>query len=397
MMRRSDRAVTAPQEIRDILDRCKVCRLAMADAAGLYIVPMNFGYTLEEGRLTLYFHSAREGRKIDAITAAPQVAFEMDGGHALTAGDAPCDYSYRYESITGTGRAAFCRTAEEKAAGLRAIFLHQTGQDFAFTAFPRVELACGNHAAGFFVTTQLIIKRDAFDRQVVALLHLLQVFFEESKTILIGVTELFVELVELHKDTCIGGVERISLFEQNAGTLLVVALIVISQGQVTPYGGEGIVDAGRKLPALDSLVIATCSIPEVTQRIGSLRAVSGIETDGILQDVYLLDAVGEAIAVVAGISLAIILQCLRFIAFERVEITYGISNDGINVGSVLHIIAQQGYRLIITAGRSKVEGILYISVCPAAHHGAQLVHVGSIPADKIFFIPATHIETVYGQ
>ena len=133
-MRRDDRAVTAPDEIRALLEQCRVCRLAMADAAGLYIVPMNFGYTLEDGRLTLYFHSAREGRKIDAITAAPQVAFEMDGGHALTAGDAPCDYSYRYESITGTGRAAFCRTAEEKAAGLRAILLHQTGQDFAFTA-----------------------------------------------------------------------------------------------------------------------------------------------------------------------------------------------------------------------------------------------------------------------
>ena len=132
-MRRSDRAVTAPEEIRGILERCKVCRLAMLDGEGLYIVPMSFGYTFEGGRLTLYLHSAREGRKIRALSASPQVAFEMDGGHELVAGDAPCAYSTNYESITGTGRAVFCQSAEEKIAGLRAIMAHQAGQEFDFT------------------------------------------------------------------------------------------------------------------------------------------------------------------------------------------------------------------------------------------------------------------------
>lgn len=132
-MRRSDRAVTAPDEIRGILERCKVCRLAMLDGEGLYIVPMSFGYTFEGGRLTLYLHSAREGRKIRALSASPQVAFEMDGGHELVAGDAPCAYSTNYESITGTGRAVFCQSAEEKIAGLRAIMAHQAGQEFDFT------------------------------------------------------------------------------------------------------------------------------------------------------------------------------------------------------------------------------------------------------------------------
>lgn len=133
-MRRSDRAVTDGNAIRAILDRCQVCRLAMQDSAGLYIVPMNFGYALEDGRLTLYFHSAPEGRKIAALTAFPQVAFELDGGHALVSGDVPCAYSYNYESITGIGHAVFCRTAEEKITGLRAILVHQTGRAFSLTA-----------------------------------------------------------------------------------------------------------------------------------------------------------------------------------------------------------------------------------------------------------------------
>ena len=132
-MRRSDRAVTAPDAIQGILERCKVCRLAMLDGEGLYIVPMSFGYTFEGGRLTLYLHSAREGRKIRALSASPQVAFEMDGGHELVAGDAPCAYSTNYESITGTGRAVFWQSAEEKIAGLRAIMAHQAGQEVDFT------------------------------------------------------------------------------------------------------------------------------------------------------------------------------------------------------------------------------------------------------------------------
>ena len=132
-MRRSDRAVTAPEEIRGILERCKVCRLAMLDEAGLYIVPLSFGYAFEDGRLTLYFHSAQEGRKIAALAASPQVAFEMDGGHELIRGSVPCAFSTNYESITGTGRAVFCETDAEKIAGLRSIMVHQAGQDFSFT------------------------------------------------------------------------------------------------------------------------------------------------------------------------------------------------------------------------------------------------------------------------
>lgn len=63
-MRRKDRELTELGEILQVVERCKVCRLAMADAAGLYLVPMNFGYAYVEGRLELYFHSAREGRKV---------------------------------------------------------------------------------------------------------------------------------------------------------------------------------------------------------------------------------------------------------------------------------------------------------------------------------------------
>ena len=57
-MRRSDRMITDREEIVDVLDSCKVFRMAVHDEEGVYIVPLNFGYTYEEDVLKLYFHSA---------------------------------------------------------------------------------------------------------------------------------------------------------------------------------------------------------------------------------------------------------------------------------------------------------------------------------------------------
>lgn len=131
-MRRQDREITDREALLAILDSCKVCRIAMRDEEGLYIVPMNFGYVYEEGSLCLYFHCAGEGRKIDALAAHPQVAFEMDGGHALVEGDVACAYAYRFHSIVGSGEAAFVEEAAEKKKALALLMRHQTGRDFVF-------------------------------------------------------------------------------------------------------------------------------------------------------------------------------------------------------------------------------------------------------------------------
>ena len=57
-MRRTDKEVTRPEDLRAILDQCDAMRIAGQDAEGLFVFPVNFGYTLEGDRLTLYFHSA---------------------------------------------------------------------------------------------------------------------------------------------------------------------------------------------------------------------------------------------------------------------------------------------------------------------------------------------------
>lgn len=131
-MRRKDREVTDIKELMEIIDQCKVCRIAMKDDAGLYIVPLNFGYNYTNNQLTLFFHSAKEGRKIAALKENKDICFEMDCEHKLIVADEACEYSYSFKSIIGNGEAVFIDDIEEKKTALSTLMKHQTGKDFLF-------------------------------------------------------------------------------------------------------------------------------------------------------------------------------------------------------------------------------------------------------------------------
>ncbi|MDR1909245.1 MAG: pyridoxamine 5'-phosphate oxidase family protein [Spirochaetaceae bacterium] len=128
-MRRRDREITGAEEKLRIIDRCKVLRLGMAADNQPYVVPLNFGYRWEGGALTLYFHSAPEGRKLETLKKNPRVCFEMDDAQGLLEAEAACDYGYAYESVIGFGTLEFLEAPEEKAYGLRMLMKHQTGRD----------------------------------------------------------------------------------------------------------------------------------------------------------------------------------------------------------------------------------------------------------------------------
>lgn len=131
-MRRRDREVTDEKLVLEIIETCKVCRLAMVDEEGVYIVPMNFGYFFENGELVFYFHSAKEGRKLDAIKTNPSVGFEMDCGHELLKDEKACEYSYYYQSIIGKGHASIVEDVQEKTEAFALIMEHQAGKRFEF-------------------------------------------------------------------------------------------------------------------------------------------------------------------------------------------------------------------------------------------------------------------------
>ena len=78
-MRRKDREITDIRTITAILDRCKTACIAMTDGNLPYVVPLSYGYEIEEYTLILYFHCAREGRKLDMLKSNNNVCFTVFG------------------------------------------------------------------------------------------------------------------------------------------------------------------------------------------------------------------------------------------------------------------------------------------------------------------------------
>lgn len=132
-MRRKDREVTDIKELTQIIDECKVCRIGMADEEGIYIVPLNFGYEFQKDRLVLYFHGAKEGRKVNAVRKSPGVCVEMDCEHRLIAEDTACRCGYSFKSIIGNGTACIVDDMEEKKKGLTLLMKHQMDRNDVFT------------------------------------------------------------------------------------------------------------------------------------------------------------------------------------------------------------------------------------------------------------------------
>ena len=133
-MRRKDRDVTDTAAIRAILDKAQVLHLAMIDGDRPYVVPLHYGYSLIDGRLTLYLHSAKEGRKLDVLQKNGRVAFVLETDvSSISGGEIPCKYGAAYASVMGEGKAVLLTDPAEKAAALQILMRTQTGRDFTIT------------------------------------------------------------------------------------------------------------------------------------------------------------------------------------------------------------------------------------------------------------------------
>ena len=124
--------ITDETKIREILDTAKVLHLGLAVDNEPYVVPMNYGYCLEEGRLTLYLHSAVQGKKLDMIRANSRLFFELDCDRMPFEGKVPCQYGLVYSSVMGSGKATLVDDVEEKKRAMSILMKTQTGGDFTF-------------------------------------------------------------------------------------------------------------------------------------------------------------------------------------------------------------------------------------------------------------------------
>ena len=142
-MRKSEREVKDAAEKFAALLRCGYMTLAVARGEGApYLVPLNFGAELAGERLTLYFHCAREGTKLDLLQKCADVSFcAANMMRVFNKGVAPCGYTTDYESVCGEGVARVLTQEKERLHGLNVLMRHYTGGEFAESAFSERALA----------------------------------------------------------------------------------------------------------------------------------------------------------------------------------------------------------------------------------------------------------------
>lgn len=122
-MRRKDKEISDRAVIDSILQEAQICRIAMSLDNLPYLVPVNFGY---DGK-SIYFHSAKEGKKIEILRENPVVCFEVETKTEVILADVACRCGERYYSVIGMGKAKFLTDMEEKKKALDVIMKKYAG------------------------------------------------------------------------------------------------------------------------------------------------------------------------------------------------------------------------------------------------------------------------------
>lgn len=120
-VRRTDRELTDPAAVASVLERGKYATVAMVQDGEPYLVTLSYGW--DRDRDALYFHVAREGRKLDALASDPRVCATVivDGGYEQGA----C--KHHYESVVLTGRMQLVEDRDEAVHGMRVLIGHLEG------------------------------------------------------------------------------------------------------------------------------------------------------------------------------------------------------------------------------------------------------------------------------
>ena len=132
------------KEIRDtsviagLLRESAVGRLGTRGSDGYPMIkPLNFVYL--NGHI--YFHSAREGEKIEDIRRDSRVCFEVDLPMGYVKSDSsPCKAGYHYRSVIIRGQASIVEEKEEKLSALRGLMEKYQPED-GYGGFPEEKLA----------------------------------------------------------------------------------------------------------------------------------------------------------------------------------------------------------------------------------------------------------------
>ncbi len=118
-MRRQDRAVINPSELRVLLERSQFGTLATSLDSQPYQNINLFWFDAEHERI--YFHTALEGRTRTNIEANPHVCFSVAEMGRLLPADTALEFSVEYASVITFGQARIVEDEQEAHSGLQGL------------------------------------------------------------------------------------------------------------------------------------------------------------------------------------------------------------------------------------------------------------------------------------
>jgi nitroimidazol reductase NimA-like FMN-containing flavoprotein (pyridoxamine 5'-phosphate oxidase superfamily) len=114
-LRRKEKEITDMAEMKAVLAAAKYVTVAMCRGGEPYLVTLSHGY--DEQRNALYFHCARQGKKIEILAVNDRVWGQalLDRGYA----DGRCDHLFT--SVQFRGRVSFVEDEAEKRHALEVM------------------------------------------------------------------------------------------------------------------------------------------------------------------------------------------------------------------------------------------------------------------------------------
>lgn len=126
-MRRKEKMMNH-EAIMSLVKRENVLRLGLSLDNQPYIVPLNYGFADN----SFYIHCALEGKKLDYLKANNKVCIEIEGQSSLVTGDEACQYTMKFESVMGFGKAYILTGQEEVKKGLDVLMAQFSDQTFTY-------------------------------------------------------------------------------------------------------------------------------------------------------------------------------------------------------------------------------------------------------------------------
>ena len=121
-MRRRDKEITDPDVLKRVLKSTQYVTIAMSKEGQPYLVSLSHGY--DEDRNCIYFHCAKEGKKLDYLRSNNAVWGQAVLDYGYSRSNDPCECNHLYASVHFSGKVTLLEDPDEKQHALECIIRH---------------------------------------------------------------------------------------------------------------------------------------------------------------------------------------------------------------------------------------------------------------------------------